>query len=338
MVFLTHGVMRRAVPDDPRATCFAVLFAGTIPVNLYMGAYVSNEPLFAFLTGAALLVATPLLLSPAKPTARLAALAAVLGLALMTKYTALITVPVFAFFVGFELFAAEGSTLRRAGATAAALLLVAFAIGGWVYVRNWVHFGDPVIWNLDVAGGLPWWQPPAFRTVDYYLGFGESLRHPWFALFHSFWDAFYSSTWGDGAPPSIYHLAERHSLWNYGAMSAGYLVALPATGLFAIGFGKVLTSALAGDDRRRRSFFTLVAALLFVMSFSVVSVSIRYPFWGGQRASYALAALVPAAICAGIGATSVDRWFDERGWQALRALLYGWLAVFVAVLVAAFAG
>jgi hypothetical protein len=338
MVFATHGVMRWALPDDPRAACFAVLFAGTIPVNLYMSAYVSNEPLFALLTGAALLVATPLLLRPEKPTARLAALAVVLGLALMTKYTALITVPVFVFFIGFELVTAEGATLRRAGAIAAALLLAALAIGGWVYVRNWLHFGDPLIWNLDVAGGLPWWQPPGFRTADYYLGFGESLRHPWFALFHSFWDAFYSSTWGDAAPPSIYHLAERHTLWNYPAMSAGTLLALPATGLFAVGVAQVLAGAFTGDDRRRRCFFTLVAALLFALAFSVVSLSIRFPFWGALRASYALAGLVPATVCAGIGAASVDRWLDERGRQVLRAILYGWFAVFVAVLVVAFGG
>lgn len=338
MVFISYGVMRRAFPDDPRATCFAVLFAGTIPVNLYMSAYVSNEPLFALLTGAALLVATPLLLHPEKPPARLAALAAVLGLALMTKYTALITVPVFVFFIGFELFTAEGATLRRAGTATAALLSAALAIGGWVYLRNWIHFGDPLIWNLDVAGGIPWWQPPGFRTIDYYLGFGESLRHPWFALFHSFWDAFYSSTWGDGAPPSIYHLAERHSLWNYTAMSAATLLALPATGLFAVGVAKVLASALAGDDLRRRSFFTLVAALLFAFFFSVVSLSIRFPFWGALRASYALAALVPAVICTAVGASTVDGWLEERGRQPLRALLYGWFAVFIAVLVAAFAG
>jgi hypothetical protein len=205
-------------------------------------------------------------------------------------------------------------------------------------VRNWLHFGDPLIWNLDVAGGLPWWQPPGFRTADYYLGFGESLRHPWFALFHSFWDAFYSSTWGDAAPPSIYHLAERHTLWNYPAMSAGTLLALPATGLFAVGVAQVLAGAFTGDDRRRRCFFTLVAALLFALAFSVVSLSIRFPFWGALRASYALAGLVPATVCAGIGAASVDRWLDERGRQVLRAILYGWFAVFVAVLVVAFGG
>jgi hypothetical protein len=336
MVWVTYGVMRRIFPRDPRPTFFAVTFAGLLPVNVYMSAYVSNEPLLALLIGAALLVAAPLLLGPEKSAGRLVLLGAILGLALMTKYTALIAVPVIAFFLGFELWLAEGVRLRRAAAISASVLVGAILIGGWVYVRNWIYFGDPLIWNLDVPGGLPWWQPPGFRTLDYYLGFGESLRHPFFSLFHSFWDAYYSTTWGDGAPPSIYHLAERHPYWNYDAMLVGYLLALPATALVGIGVLKVTEEALKGEDRRRRSFFTLVAALVFAIFFSIVSLSVRFPFWGALRAPYALAAVVPVAICAGIGTASVDRWLGARGFRVLRALFYGWFGVFAAVLAASF--
>jgi hypothetical protein len=312
------------------------MFAGILPVNLYMSAYVSNEPLFALLTGAALLVAAPLLLGPEKSVGRLAALTGILGLALMTKYTALITVPVIAFFLGFELRLADRASLRRTAAISGSVLVGAILIGGWVYARNWIHFGDPLIWNLDVPGGLPWWQPPGFRTLDYYLGFGESLRHPFYALFHSFWDAHYSSIWGDGAPPSIYHLAERHPYWNYDAMSMAYLLALPATALFGFGAAKVTWRAFVGEDLRRRSFFTLVAALIFAIFFSVVSISMRFPFWGAQRASYALCTMVPMEICAGVGAASVDRWLAARGSRVLRTLFYGWFGVFIAVLAASF--
>jgi hypothetical protein len=336
MAWVTYGVMRRVFPRDPLPTFFAVMFAGMLPVNVYMSAYVSNEPLLALLIGAALLVATPLLLGPEQSAGRLALLGGILGLALMTKYTALITVPVIVFFVGFELLLAEGVRLPRAAAISGSVLIGAILIGGWVYVRNWIHFGDPLIWNLDVPSGLPWWQPPGFRTFDYYLGFGESLRHPFFSLFHSFWDAHYSTIWGDGAPPSIYHVEERHAYWNYDAMLVGYLLALPATALVGVGVSKATAEALLGSDLRRRSFFSLVTALLFVIFFSVVSLSIRFPFWGALRASYALAAVVPVAICAGIGTASVDHWLAARGSRVLRALFYGWLGVFFAVLAASF--
>jgi hypothetical protein len=281
-------------------------------------------------------VATPLLLGPEKSVARLAALTAILGLALMTKYTALITVPLIAFFLAFGLRLADRASLLRTAAISGSVLVGAILIGGWVYVRNWIHFGDPLIWNLDVPGGLPYWQPPGFRTLDYYLGFGESLRHPFYALFHSFWDAHYSSVWGDGAPPSIYHLAERHPYWNYEAMSMAYLLALPATAILGFGAAEVTRRAFVGEDRHRRSFFTLVVSLIFAIFFSVVSISIRLPFWGIQRMSYALCALVPIAICAGVGAASVDRWLAARGARVLRTLFYGWFGVFVAVLAASF--
>ena len=336
MAWVTYGVMRRVFPRDPLPTFFAVMFAGMLPVNVYMSAYVSNEPLLALLIGAALLVAAPLLLGPEQSPGRLALLGGILGLALMTKYTALISVPVIAFFVGFELLLAERVRLPRAVAISGSVLIGAILIGGWVYVRNWIHFGDPLIWNLDVPGGIPWWQPPGFRTFDYYLGFGESLRQPFFSLFHSFWDAHYSTVWGDGAPPSIYHLEERHAYWNYDAMLVGYLLALPATALVGVGVSKVAAEALVGSDLRRRSFFTLVTALLFVIFFSVVSLSVRFPFWGALRATYALAAIVPVAICAGIGTASVDRWLAARGSRVLRALFYGWFGAFFAVLAASF--
>ncbi len=351
MVFVAYALMRRSFPDDPLPAFFAVVFTGTLPLNLYMSGYVSNESLCAFLTADALWVAAPLLLEREKHFGRLALLSLVLGLGLMTKYTALITAPVFLFFLGFELSLAERYRARRIALICGGVLLGALFVGGWVYLRNWIHFRDPLIWNLDVPGALLWWQTPGFRTIDYYWGFGESLQHPYFALFHSFWDALYAATWGDGAPPSIYHIAERHTLWNYDAMTSAYPLALPATAIAGFGLVHVIREALVGDDLRRRSFFTLVATLLFVMLFSVVSASLRFPFWGALKASYALAAIVPAAICAGIGGARIDRWLAGLGAHpssegsaqtslgtAARAILYGWFGAFVVTLVAAFAG
>ena len=149
------------------------------------------------------------------PSGTLPLLSLVLGLGLMTKYTALITAPVFLFFLGFELSLAERYRARRIALICGGVLLGALFVGGWVYLRNWIHFRDPLIWNLDVPGALIWWQTPGFRTLDYYLGLRRiAAAIPIFSLFHSFWDGLYSSAWGDGAPPSIYHLDERHALFE----------------------------------------------------------------------------------------------------------------------------
>ena len=104
------------------------------------------------------------------------------------------------------------------------------------------------------------------------------------------------------------------------------------------------------DDRRGRSprrgaavgggtlVVVVVAALLFVMLFSVASLSLRFPFWGALKASYALAALVPTALCAGIGGARVHHWLADRFGPTASALFYGWFGAFVATLVTSFAG
>src|SRR5262249_25521419 len=71
------------------------------------------------------------------------------------------------------------------------------APAGWFYARNLRLYGTPLVgnWNLP---GMRWWSQPGFHTASYYLGFGESLRLPVLAGFHSLADSLYSSFWGDG--------------------------------------------------------------------------------------------------------------------------------------------
>ena len=51
--------------DNSRKTALAVAAAGLLPMNVYMSAYVSNEPLHAAWVSLALLLASGLLLAPA---------------------------------------------------------------------------------------------------------------------------------------------------------------------------------------------------------------------------------------------------------------------------------
>ena len=128
---------------------------------------------------------------------RLGALACVLGLAVLTKFTAWVAV---AWIAGALL--ARGVVLDGRGARgalpAAGVLAGVAALGGWFYLRNWLHFGRPFVGNWDLPGRLGWWEQPGFHTADYYLRFGESMRHPFFAGYQSFWDGVYSTLWGDG--------------------------------------------------------------------------------------------------------------------------------------------
>ena len=89
-VWLAAAFARRLLPKDRVAWVHATLFAAVLPVNLYTAAYYSNEGLHAFLAGAALLVGIEILLAKEVSPLRTGLASLLLGLALLTKFTALL--------------------------------------------------------------------------------------------------------------------------------------------------------------------------------------------------------------------------------------------------------
>jgi hypothetical protein len=338
LVWVTHALARRVLAGDALARLLAVVVAGVLPLNLYMAAYVTNEPLHAVLTAASLLAAARVLAEDRPTVAGCTTLAVLLGLTLLTKYTGLLVAAVVLAVVAVKLLAADRVGVGRVAAIVGGIAAGVTGIAGWAYARNWVHTGNPLYTNLDHPSGISYWQPPGFRTAGYYLGFGESLRHPFFSAFHSLWDGLYSTVWGEGTPPGVRLLSERHDLWNYDFMSASYLLALPATVIVAVGIGRAIVASFTDRDPARRWIFTLLVLLPYAALSSLLLVSMRYPFWGGARASYVLSLVAPLAVCTGLGFSTVDRWLQARGGVVLRAALYGWLGTFIAALALTFGG
>jgi len=94
-----------------------------------------------------------------------------------------------------------GEARDFAGANASRMgLIIALCtlVGGWHYVRLWVHYGNPLIGVWDPKLGIPWWQEDGFRTSTFYLQFGDVLFHPWSAAWRSYGDGIYATLWGDG--------------------------------------------------------------------------------------------------------------------------------------------
>ena len=94
--------------------------------------------------------------------------------------------------------AVERTGFAPAARGAALSASIALALAGWVYARNAILAGHPLVWSLDSDPGKSWWQLPGFHTADYYLRFGDALRLPWFSSFYSYWDSLYTTLWGDG--------------------------------------------------------------------------------------------------------------------------------------------
>jgi 4-amino-4-deoxy-L-arabinose transferase-like glycosyltransferase len=99
---LTAWLARRLWPDQALRPSLAIGAAALLPMNLYMSAYVSNEPLHASVVGGCIALATGILLSSRVKLRHLIALGLALAAALLTKFTSLALAPVIAFFVGLR--------------------------------------------------------------------------------------------------------------------------------------------------------------------------------------------------------------------------------------------
>jgi len=330
-VWIAAALCRRLFPDDRRAAALGLAFAAVLPANLYVSAYFSNETFHTALAGAAVLVTVDLLSAPSASARRIFFLGCLLGLGLLTKYTSVIVAAVAAFFLVAKLVAVERVPIAGVGARLALLLAPPVLLAGWFYVRNAVLFGDPLIANWgDMPGPtLKWWQQPGFHTVSFYTTFGESLQHPYLSAFRSFWDSLYSTLWGDGGIAGRVNPAQRHPMWNYGFMSATYLLAIPATALSILGAARCLRRALRDPDGGRRAAFSFVLTLAYAIGFGLLYMSLRLPFFAQAKASYGLIAMAPLAVFFADGVRWLDDWLAHRRWRVPRAVVFGWLTAFL---------
>lgn len=328
---------RRLFPGSTLRASLAVGFAALLPMNLYMSAYVSNEPLHSALVSAALCIACGLLCGPGAPTGRLAALAGCLGLAILTKFTALMAVPLVVFFVAAKRWLVDRASAPRAAGVAGALLLGVAAIGGWFYLRSWLRLGRPVVGNWDLPGDRVWWEQPGFHTLDYYTSFGQSLSHPFFAGYASFWDGLYSTFWGDGLAAGMVQLATRHDAWRYDWMTAVYWLAFPATVLLFVGAVRALRRGLRGSDLGRRLAFCLLLSFAYCAGFALFTITLQLPFYAQAKAFYVLSAIVPLSVFAGLGLSWPLEAIPDRAWP-LQTLYVGWLCTLVGSIAMAFLG
>jgi hypothetical protein len=320
--WIALGLSRTLLRGRPVSAAVAVLFAGLVPLNEIMAAAVSNEPLHAALLGAALLLSVRALERPALRPGDVAAIGGVLGLALLTKVSALAGVAA----IGTVL-AARAVFVERGGPARLAALALCYAapiaaLAGWFFARNWGLYGMLIVGNWN-APGLVWWSQPGFHTAAYYLHFGAVLAHPLFAGFESFGDALYASFWGDGWISGIVDVRARPGHWNWDWVALGYWFALPPSLVLAVGLAASLRRAF-GRDEPARAAWSLVLLLEAIVGFALLSFTIDLPYFGQAKAAYALGLVAPLGVSFALGADVCDRALRRIGFPAAlcgRALL-----------------
>jgi tetratricopeptide (TPR) repeat protein len=290
----------------PRVQCVALAFAGLLPANLYLAHYVTNESLAALLVTASFYFALRAARSDQNHFALLVAAGLSLGLALLTKFSALLAIPFVAFtaadFRCFSIFPPLdkpknsgtkdhfrfGPRGARCQLSSIGILLICMlAVCGWHYARVWHRFGKPIVGNWDPVLARGWWQEPGFHTAAWYEHLGEAFRRPLFSAFWSFVDGFYSSLWGDGLCGGSGDLHVRPP-WNYDLMNFAFLLGAFGTVLLLVG----CAAAAFRRPAKNRLSKLLLFGFLLTMGLALFYMTLRVPSYAQAKAFYALPALL----------------------------------------------
>lgn len=312
----------RVFPDRSDLKILVTLFAGFLPVNLYMSHYVSNEPMVGLLSSAVILGCLRLLETEPSSRAPLWPIGLLLGLALLTKVTAgLLVGPVllalaFASFLGTTDWRSSTGRFCRNGTWVFGL---AALTAGWYYVRNWIYLGQPFVGGWSMERGMNWWQYPGYRTWHDVLQFGEVFVHPIYIGLRSVWDGLYASWWADTFLSGSIQ-AEVAPPWNFDFLIASVGFAVVPTLAFFTGFLHALRDWTVGRQQRMLWFAAICAGVYCVVLFTYI---FSVPYFCSVKTSYIMGMMPVYALLAASGFDLLTRH------PVPRALLHGATACFI---------
>ncbi|MBI5888158.1 MAG: glycosyltransferase family 39 protein [Deltaproteobacteria bacterium] len=319
-VELSYRAVKHLWPDREDMRALAVIIGGLLPMNIYMSQYLGNEPLSGVFSAAAVVWAFKIHAEPSgeRSLTDLFLLGVFLGLALLSKATAVLLIPPLALILIYRACNTQ-TPLRRAASSLGIVLGAAFVISGWYYIRNWIVLGKPFMGGWDPSTGMVWWQDPGYRTPAQFLSFGQSLVYPVNSSINGIWDSIYSTLWTDASLGAMANY-EKLPPWNYSFMLSGALLALlPTAGIIAGWIG-----ALRSPARGMKS--GALFALLFVGIYlaAIFGLYLKLPVYTTAKASYMMGIIPCFALLGAYGFSLVMRS------AVIRAFVYGGIACWAA--------
>jgi hypothetical protein len=292
---------------------WTTIIGGLLPMNLYISQVVSNEPLLGLFSASAVVIGFLLLASEREviPARYFVFLGTALGLALLTKATAVLLIPMAVMLIVYVLYKRQ-QPLRSIISRVLLVSGIIFVISGWYYLRNWIELGRPFVGGWESTA---WWQDPGYRTVSDFFTFGRSLYAPIYSAVQGFWDSLYSTLWLDGGLSGIGEYQYRPP-WNYQFMISGAILALvPTTGLL---IGTLTTIRRSSDQDFRAQLFSVLCMAIY--GAALLYLYLTVPIWSTAKATYTLG-IIPcyAILCV----TGLD--FLSRN-PLIRAAINGCLA------------
>ncbi len=295
-LLLVMGCLRMLFPKKAGPQVIGFLLAAALPAQLYLTHYVSNEAMAALWMSAAILCCLKILRVPAFTPGIHALLGLFLGLALLSKSSAIVALPVITLTLLLKLGLSSTSRPRDWLVSLGLPSLLLLLTCSWHYWRVASHFGSPLIGNWSSISGNHWWQDEGYRTAGWYAAFGQVFRTPFLGSYGGFFNGLYATLFGDSLCGGQADLLHRPP-WDYELMGGGYFLALAPTLLVMIG----LLSQVARFFKRPSLEWFLLLGLASTFSFLLLYMTVVGPTWSSAKSFYALQALVPFCALGAVG-------------------------------------
>jgi len=315
-VEISYRALRTVFPKREDLQVIGTVIGGLLPMNIYLSQAVGNEPLAGCLSATVVVLAFKLnrCRPGSLPEWHLPVLGFVLGLALLTKVTAVLLVPPLIFLLAY-VHSAGDRPVRRIASTIATVLGVALLISGWYYLRNWIELGKPFVGGWEPSHYIEWWQYPGYRTLHQLITFGEALTYPVYSAVNGFWDAIFSTFWLDGFLSSRVRYDWRPP-WNYDLMLSGaWLALLPSAGIL---LGVLMVLRRPGRAMAHGQLFAVCCLGVYLAALLYLYLAV--PIYTTAKATYTVGLTPCYAVLA---ATGLDILMRR---PFLRALVYACVA------------
>jgi hypothetical protein len=312
---------RIAFPQRNDLQIIGTVVGGFLPMNLYISQTVGNEPLSGCLTALLIYCAFKLLVEPSQGSFQEACgrLGLLFGLALLAKISVIVLLPAILLLILYVSHS-RGSRPGEMALSSATFFLVSILVAGWYFVRNWIHYGKPLLLHTgDSISKFAWWQDPGYRIPEDLFSFGESLTFPVFSSLMGFWDGLYSTLWLDGLR-NLVKARDASPQWNHEFMLIMALLSIPLT---IAGFAGVLCAFRQRSSEAGRVGLFSVACLgsfLVAMLFMFFTV----PAYTATKSTYALGLLPCFAVLMASGIGLIPRSAPSQ--VVVSGYVFSWLA------------